>query len=147
MSISTVSLQKISRFRTEKIARLQELTLYLPLARLYANKPIETALNLLNQALGRNQKIVIVVKTRWAILAVKKIWWCMNSITKSPKISGYHKNRDFSFFISEINSFRTPNKIGLRMNKMRVMQKLSRMLEHTVKWLICKISLTSHKVC
>ena len=57
----------------------------------------------------------------------------MNLITKSLKISGYHKNRDFSFFISEINSFRTPNKIGLRMNKMRVMQKLSRMLEHTVK--------------
>ena len=73
MSISTVSLQKISRFRTEKIARLQELTLYLPLARLYASKPIETASNLLNQALGRNQKIAIVVKTRWAILAVKKI--------------------------------------------------------------------------
>ena len=57
----------------------------------------------------------------------------MNSITRSPKIFGYLKNRDFSFFILEINSFRTQNKTGLRMNKMRVMQKLSRMLEHTVK--------------
>ena len=57
----------------------------------------------------------------------------MNSITRSPKIFGYLKNRDFSFFILEVNSFLTANKTGQRMNKMKVMQKLLRMLEHTVK--------------
>ena len=57
----------------------------------------------------------------------------MNSITRSPKIFGYLKNRDFSYFILEANSFPTANKTGQRMNKMKVTQKLLRMLEHTVK--------------
>ena len=57
----------------------------------------------------------------------------MNLITRSPKIFGYLKNRDFLFFILEVNSFLIANKTGQRMNKMRVMQKLLRMLEHIVK--------------
>ena len=57
----------------------------------------------------------------------------MNLITRSPKIFGYLKNRDFLFFILEVNSFLIANKTGQRMNKMKVTQKLLRMLEHIVK--------------
>ena len=73
MSISMVSLQKISRFRTEKHARLRALALGSILARLYVNKLIEMASNLLNQVLGQNQKTKIVAKTSRVLKAVKRI--------------------------------------------------------------------------